>query len=106
MATIKMTLADESEIELSEFTLPMHAVVVCDTKDDVVALWDRLTDENLASVGIYYDDVQLYAFTSGSLNGQQTVTNTDDTLTAHFYMDGERVETEYEQAGKILLGEE
>ncbi|MCC8128298.1 MAG: hypothetical protein LIO92_13060 [Clostridiales bacterium] len=106
MATIKMVLADESEIELSEFTLPMHAVVVCAAKDDVVALWDKLTEENLSSVQIYYDGVQLYVFTNGSLNGQQTVTNTDGTLTAHFYMDGERVETEYEQAGKILLGEE
>ena len=105
MADFKMVLADESEITLAEFGLPMHAVVLCGTKDDVVSLWDKLTSENLTSVSVYDGDTQIYQFVSGSLNGTQTVTNADGTLTAHFYMDGERVETEYEQAAKILLGE-
>lgn len=110
MADLKMVLKDSTEISLSEFTFPLHIVVVRDTKDEILALWDKLTDEALEEVTIQEAGETLFTFLHCSVTGEQIVVNTDSTLTGHYYLDGERQSTtadsEYETAAKILLGEE
>lgn len=108
MNDLKMILTDSTEVDLAEFTLPMHVVVVLPTKEDVLALWDRMEPENLTDVKIKDGEEILFTFLNAGVVGQQSVVNLDGTITAHFYLDGERVaqaSAEYETAAKILLGE-
>lgn len=109
MKELKMILKDGSEISLSEFTLPLHIVVVRDTKEEVLALWDKLTPDNLEEVTIQEDGETLFTFLHAGVTGEQIVVNADNTLTGHYYLEGERqppVDAEYVTAAKILLGEE
>lgn len=108
MENLKMVLQDGTELDLKEFALPMHAIIQCATKDDALTKWELLTQENLTYVQIQQNGEVLLAFQYAGLTGVQYILNADGTVTAHFYMDGERAETpdaEYAQAGKILLGE-
>lgn len=109
MKDLKMILKDGSEISLSEFTFPLHIVVVRDTKEEVLALWDKLTPDNLEEVNIQEDGETLFTFLHACVTGEQIVVNADDTLTGHYYLEGERQpgpDPEYVTAAKILLGEE
>lgn len=108
MENMKMVLQDGTELEIVEFALPMHAVVHCATKEEALSKWALLTQENLAAVQIRQKDTVLFAFQYAGLTGVQYVLNDDGTITAHFYMAGERAthpEEEYISAAKILLGE-
>ena len=108
MENLKMVLYDGTEMEIAEFALPIHVVILCASKDDALEKWESLTDANLTSVQIQQNGEALFAFRYAGLTGVQYILNADGTVTAHFYMDGERAETpdaEYAQAGRILLGE-
>jgi len=111
MPNLKLVLADRSEIQIDEYSIPMHAVKVCETDDQVVAIWKQLTEENLTSVTLKYDDKDVLGYRYAGLTGVQCVENEDGTKTAHFYIDGELIfgsETNnaYISAAKIMLGEE
>lgn len=108
MENLKMVLQDGTEVDIAEFALPMHAIVQCATKEDALAKWELLTQENLTYVQIQQNGDVLLAFQYAGLSGVQYILNADGTVTAHFYMEGERADNpdaEYAQAGKILLGE-
>lgn len=111
MNKLKMVLADKTEVELREFSLPMHAVVTCASNDEVLATWKLLTQENLRSVTIMEGEEEVLNYQYAGLSGVQCIDNLDGTLTAHFYMEGERIamsqeDAAYIEAAKILLGEE
>lgn len=109
MVNLKMVLHDGTEMEISQFAYPMHAVVPCESKEDGLAKWALLTQENLTSVQITQNGEALAAFQYAGLEGVQFINNADGTVTAHFYMQGERLaspDAEYVTAAKILLGEE
>lgn len=110
MDKLKMILSDQSEISLLEFALPMHATVSCTTEDEVMALWKRLTQENLTKLDIVFDGDIVLQYRYAGLEGVQCMINPDATITMHIYMGGEKVpmneeEIEYINAAKILLGE-
>lgn len=94
MNDLKMILADGSEIVLSEFSLPMHLVVLCETRADVMELWNRLIDENLVTVKVLMDGAEILSFVHAFVDGLQCVYNGDGSMTVHFYLKGERVETD------------
>lgn len=109
MNGLKMILNNSTEITLSEVNFPLHIVVVRDTKEEVLALWDELTPENLETVEFQENGETLFTFLNCSVTGEQIVINADGTVTGHYYMNGERqsdTDSEYETAAKILLGEE
>lgn len=108
MENLKMVLQDGTEISISEFALPIHVVVQCADKEDALAKWESMTQENLASVQIQQNDDVLFAFQYAGVTDVQYVLNANGSITAHFYMDGERAplpDEEYIEAAKILLGE-
>ena len=109
MQELIMVLADGTEIQISQFAYPMHAVVLCESKEDGLAKWELLTPDNLNSVTIKQNGEALAAYQYVGLDGAQFVNNADGTVTAHFYMQGERLphpDAEYVTAAKILMGEE
>lgn len=112
MNDLKMILFDGSEIALDAFGLPMHAVMTCKSKDDLMEKWNRLTPANLARAAVVLDGETVFAYTGGSVEGMQSIDNGDGTMTVHFYMRGVRQEivseenAEYITAARILLGEE
>lgn len=112
MSNLKMILFDGTALEIEAFGLPMHAVMQCKDKDEVMSIWELMTEENLKSVIVTQDGESMFAYKDGMLDGVQTVDNGDRTMTVHFYMKGKRQEilsdesADYITAAKILLGEE
>ena len=112
MENLKMILFDGTELNLDGFGLPMHAVMTCQSNDEVLEKWKLLTPMNLSRVEIKLSDEAVFTFAGGTLEGVQSVVNGDGTITTHYYMKGTRLETvsdttaEYVTAAKILLGEE
>lgn len=103
---LQMILADGTAISLIEASLTKHFLVLCDTEDDFVTLWEKMTPENLAEVQITEDGTVMQTIEGMTLEGTQTVINNNGTITGHFYMSGGTYKTdEYSEAGRILLGE-
>lgn len=109
MDNLKMVLHDGTELTITQFSYPMHAVCLCASKEAALVQWAMLTPDNLASVTVTQKGEALAAYQYAELDGVQFVMNSDDTVTAHFYMKGERLphpDAEYVTAAKILMGEE
>lgn len=105
MDEIRVILADGSEFAIAEFSLPLH-IVVNGTQEELIALWQTLTAENLETVSVTVGGEAVMTITGAVLDGAQFVGNSG-TLTAHFYMHGDGIaDNDYVQAAKILLGEE
>lgn len=111
MTNMKLILFDGTEVPVESFGLPMHAVVHCADADGMMDVWNQLTPMNLSRVEVKQNDVTVYAFTGGKVDGQQSVVNPDGSLTVHFYMSGVRQEVvddttqEYVTAAQIMMGE-
>lgn len=75
-------------------------------------IWVQLTLDNLQELQITQDDgTVIHTLHGAVVDGQQSVTNPDGTLTVHFYLSETETgnatkDAEYIQAAKILLGEE
>lgn len=108
MDNIKMILYDGTEMQLKEFGLPMHAVLLCENKEEMLEKWKLLTSENLATLTIKQNDEPIFYYEKVKLTGVQSVVHGDDELTVHFYFEGTLVnyDREYAEAARILLGEE
>lgn len=109
MKKLKMILNDGTEVSLSEVNFPLHIVVVRDTKEEVIAIWDKLTPEALERVEFQENGETLFTFLHCGVTGEQIVVNADGTMTGHYYLNGEREiagPSDYETAARILLGEE
>ncbi len=104
---LQLILKDRTVIDIAEAGYTKHFVVTCADADAFKEIWDKMTDENLSEVQIAEDGNTIHTIAGMTLNGTQTVSNSDGTLTGHLYMDGgEYVGDEYSDAGRILLGEE
>ena len=109
MGDITMVLANNTEITISEVNFPLHIVVERETRNDIHGLWNSFTPENLAHVEFRENGDRLFSFLNCTVRGEQIVVNADGSITGHYYFDGEReivADSEYETAGRILLGEE
>jgi len=106
---LKLILKDNTEINLVDAGYTRHYVITCADNAAFQAIWDSMTSENLSEIQLFEDDQLLHIIIGSQLNGTQTVTNPDGTITGHFYLSGghyKEVEDEYAEVGKILLGEE
>lgn len=109
MNEVKMVLANGEEVEVAGFSVPLAVVLDCKSNEDAVAVWQKLTPENLENVSITQNGETVAAFQYVNLTTAQFVLNDDGRVTAHFYMRGEnavKTDDEYVLAAKILLGEE
>lgn len=105
---MKIILNDNSEIAVDSATYDGHYVINCDNAPAYQALWNRFTANNLSDFKLADDEdkVVLRVFYI-RLKSTQAILNPDGTVTGHFYFDGGTVmPNEYEEAGRILLGEE
>ena len=105
---MKIILKDNTEIQVSQATYDGHYVINCANRAAYDAIWDDFTTENLEDFKFVDDNnnvVQRVLYIR--LLSTQAILNPDNTVTGHFYFGGGTVlPNEYEQAGKILLGEE
>lgn len=105
---MKIVLNDNSEIEVQSITFEPHFVINCENRDRFIEVWDKLTDDNLANIKVYNGETLTAGFSFCRLFGTQTVHNYDGSLTAHFYLEGQAVESvdpEYKEAYNALVGE-
>ena len=103
---LSLILNDGTEIELADMTQTDDLIVKCQNKAALMAIWEKMTPENLSRVVVRRDNEVIVVMENLMLLGVQSVINPDFTITAHFYYRGSTVESEYERAAKILLGEE
>lgn len=105
---MKIILNNGSEIELAQATYDGHYVVDCENRAAYDAIWDNFTTENLEDLKLVDDNGNVVSETLYiRLSSTQAIINPDNTITGHFYFtDGLTMPNEYEEAGKILLGEE
>lgn len=104
---LKLILKDGTGIELEEAGYTRHYVVSCKDAKTFQSIWNKLTEENLSEIQITEDGNTAHTIIGSELEGTQTVTNPDGTITGHFYLSGgeyKQPEDEYSEAGKILLG--
>lgn len=107
MNDIRLILANDDEIEVAEFTMPMNVIVI-GSKEDVLNAWGKLTEEALNEVSVYADGARLMTMRYVKIDSVQFIRNSDDSYTGHFYMSSysaQSAENEYEMVAKILLGE-
>ena len=103
---MQLILRDGSAIDLVEATTLKHFVVICEDVTEFVAIWDKMTLENLSEVALKEGDTAIQTISNLILVGTQTTRNSDGSITGHFYTDGgEFRRDEYAEAGRILLGE-
>lgn len=111
MNNLKMILMDGTELSIEAFGLPMHCVMTCASKEELLEKWQLFTPMNLSTVQVQQDGETVFAYSGATLEGVQSVVNGDGTLTVHFYMSGVRTETlsdttqEYVTAAQIMMGE-
>lgn len=105
---MKIVLKNGTEIQVDSATYDGHYVVNCDSQSAYQKIWDNFTTNNLSDFKFIDDENNLISRTLHiSLISTQAILNPDNTVTGHFYFKGgTKVPNEYEEAGKILLGEE
>lgn len=89
MNELKLVLTSGTQIVITEFSLPCHIVLPCDNKEDMQTVWAMLTNEELVNAAIMQDDNCVLKIQNATVEGTQTVSNNDGSLTAHFYLEGE-----------------
>ncbi len=116
---LKLTLKDGTCLELSEAGYPQHYVIANTTVTEFQTIWNAMTPENVSEILLSEGGFERKIIGS-RLIGTQTATDSDDTITGHFYMaDGttqmdEDVEESYTEeeeenmayilANQIMLG--
>ena len=104
---MKIQLYDGTEIQLDSATYDGHYVVNCQNRAEYQGIWDKFTTENLADFKLYDGENLVKRVLYIRLSSTQAILNPDNTVTGHFYFTGGTdVPNEYEEAGRILLGEE
>ena len=107
---LTLTLNDQTVIELTDASYTSKFSTVCETKEQVFYLWNKMTEQNTSRVEIKIGEQTIQVITGLIIDGMQITYNPDKTYTVHFYYYGasytKDVDQEYVQAAKILLGEE
>lgn len=105
---MKIILANGTEVQLAQATYDGHYVVNCPNVVAYQTIWSYFTPENLSDFKLVDDNDNVVSRTFYiRLSSTQAIINPDNTITGHFYfMGGTVAPNEYEQAGRILLGEE
>lgn len=75
MDNLKMILNDGTEVDIAEFGLPLHCVALCADRDEMNALWSKLTPANLINMQIQQNDETVAAYTNVSIDGVQCIIN-------------------------------
>lgn len=105
---MKIILANGTEVQLAQATYDGHYVVNYQSTAEYQTIWSYFTPENLSDFRLVDDNDNVVSRTLYiRLTSTQAILNPDNTVTGHFYFSGSTVvPNEYEQAGRILLGEE
>ena len=107
---LTLTLNDQTVIELVDANYTSKFSMLCETKEEIFYLWNKMTGQNLSRVEIKIGDQTIQVITGLNIDGMQVAYNSDQTYTVHFYYYGasyaRNVDQEYIEAAKILLGEE
>lgn len=86
MKELKLALTSGTQLVISEFSLPCHITMLCSSKEEMQTAWGFLTDAELSDAAILQDDEVVLKIRYGTVEGTQTVSNGDGTMTAHFYL--------------------
>lgn len=104
-----MILSDGTQISLADASFNKHYVISCQDCEDFKTQRDKLTEQNLAEIQITDSGQTIATVRNAMLTGVQEVINSDGSVTGHFYFSGGETvqpESEYSEAGRILMGEE
>ncbi len=93
---LKLTLRDGTEIPLSEAGYPQHYVISNTTVIEFQEIWNKMTPENVSEITLTEDEF-VRKIIGSRLVGTQTATDSDGTITGHFYMTDGTTQTETDE---------
>lgn len=83
---IKIVLNDKTEINIDGINFPANIIKTCQSKDELTSIWGFLTDDNMAEMHVYEDEVESLIMKNYILDGIQATINPDGTISTHFYL--------------------
>lgn len=86
MSFIKIVLKDKTELIVDQVNFPADIIKCYNTKEELLSVWNMLTDDNMSEMEVYEGDVKTMVLENYTLDGIQTVINDDGTITGHFYL--------------------
>ena len=101
----KVILADGTVLTPESVELGPAIVIQAADRAAFLSIWDQLDPQNIDQVDLYDNDILLARYRACELIGTQTVNNYDGSMLAHFYLEGQPVQTvdaTYEEAYRIL----
>ncbi len=104
----KLILNNQTQIEIESASSLSDIRVVFDTKDDMVSVWNILTEENLKSVQVQNSDGVIVAnYESLILESETSKVHADETILTSFHL-REKTEVEFlrERVEQLENGQE
>lgn len=86
MSNLKIVLCDGTELMLDAINFPADFIRTYTSAAALFSAWELMTDENLATMTVYEDDVETIKMTGYTLDSVQAVRNSDGTYTGHLYL--------------------
>ena len=86
MSVRKLILKDKTELIIDQINFPADIIKIYSSKEEFYNVWNMLTPENVSEMEVWEDDVKTMVMEGYLLDGSQTVTNDDGTITGHFYL--------------------
>ena len=86
MSVRKLVLKDKTELIIDQINFPADIVKLYSSKEEFYNVWNMLTADNVSEMEVWEDDVKTMVMEGYLLDGSQTVTNDDGTITGHFYL--------------------
>ncbi len=86
MSVRKLVLKDKTELIIDQINFPADIIKLYSSKEEFYNVWNMLTPENVSEMEVWEDDVKTMVMEGYLLDGSQTVTNDDGTITGHFYL--------------------
>lgn len=83
---IKIVLNDSTELIVDAINFPASIIKTCASKEEVASVWGFLTDDNMLEMHVWENGAETMVMKGYTLDGVQAMTNTDGTVTAHFYL--------------------
>lgn len=101
-------LKDGSVVEPLALTFEPHLVIRVADRAAFLALWEKMTPENLEKIMVYENDTYLAGYTNCRLDGiQLVIPEFDGPYDVHLYLSGSIipvVNAEYKEALDVITG--
>lgn len=107
MSELSLLFSDGTSLQVEQVVMPLAVIVQCQDLSTLYEVWGYFLDtEKVETVQVQVDGVTASTYNYLTVEGVQTTTNNDGSMTAHFYLsysDGDNISDT--EALQIIMGE-